>query len=176
MHSIYLILYALIFFGLFIWAPNEGLRLKQIGLTYHHNRIFYIELAARFVIVMNIGGIVIFGLYRHQLHWFAVILQLGAVVIFYIAKKTMGESWSTNIGQEEQLMVQDGIYRFSRNPVYLAYHLSLISFCLYDSRFLLMYACFALVFHLLILEEEKWLTQVFGETFIAYQKKTRRYI
>ncbi len=72
----------------------------------------------------------------------------------------------------------NGLYRFSRNPIYVSYFIYFAGCALLTQSLL----WFGLVFlfqiasHRLILLEERWCVARFGEAYIQYMKKVRRYI
>lgn len=72
---------------------------------------------------------------------------------------------------------RSGIYRLSRNPMYLAYFLYFLGCALLAWSPLL--AVLVLVFqtsaHWIILAEERWCAQQFGEAYIQYTQTVRRY-
>lgn len=72
---------------------------------------------------------------------------------------------------------QAGLYRFSRNPMYVAYFLFFLG-CSFLTESLLLLG-FLLVFqlsaHWIIRSEERWCIGQFGETYQRYMKKVRRY-
>lgn len=73
---------------------------------------------------------------------------------------------------------QKGLYRISRNPMYVAYFIVFIACALLTQS--LVFLIFVLLFqssaHWIILAEEKWCTEVFGEEYRQYCKQVRRYI
>lgn len=100
------------------------------------------------------------------------------VIIFMIAIITMRDSWRAGIDHTQKTeMICRGIYKYSRNPAFLGFDLFYIGMALAFSNVLhLIFAfCSILMLHLQILEEEKFLPTVFGEEYLAYKKKTRRY-
>jgi protein-S-isoprenylcysteine O-methyltransferase Ste14 len=77
------------------------------------------------------------------------------------------------------VLVQDGPYELSRNPIYLAFAL------LYLSASLLLNSAFILAFMVLtvvlfdrtqIPREERYLQEKFGEEYFRYKKRVRRWI
>ena len=72
----------------------------------------------------------------------------------------------------------NGLYHFSRNPMYLAYFIYFIGCVLLTQSLVLL--GFILVFqttaHWIILSEERWCINKFGEEYVQYMKKVRRYI
>lgn len=76
-------------------------------------------------------------------------------------------------------LVQHGPYRFTRNPMYLGATISYVGLALVVNSvwplFLLPVVLLGL-YRLVIAEEEKYLTAMFGETYLAYKRKVRRWI
>ena len=74
-------------------------------------------------------------------------------------------------------MIQNGIYRHSRNPMYLAYGFIYISIGVLTASWL--YLLIAVVRqyteYIMILSEERWCLEQFGEEFNSYMQTTRRY-
>lgn len=77
------------------------------------------------------------------------------------------------------VLVRDGPYRFTRNPMYLGLitlHLSIVLLASLDWGVILLPA-FALTLHFgVVLREEKYLTEKFGEPYSDFLAKTRRWI
>jgi len=76
-------------------------------------------------------------------------------------------------------MVQDGPYRFTRNPMYLSFGilyagLSLIVDSLWS--LLLLIPVILMVNYYVIAREEKYLTREFGDEYRSYTAKVRRWI
>lgn len=73
---------------------------------------------------------------------------------------------------------QNGLYRFSRNPMYVAYFIFFLGCVLLTQSPVL--AVFVLIFqiaaHWIILSEERWCTEKFGEEYRKYMETVRRYI
>ena len=72
-----------------------------------------------------------------------------------------------------------GLYRHSRNPMYLAVTLMLIGWALgFLSRTLAIYTGFVMVgFHLRVVSgEEPWLEQRHGDAWREYQSRVRRWL
>jgi len=107
-----------------------------------------------------------------------LVLAAVGVAVFVAAMATMKDSWRAGIpATEKTSLVQFGIYRFSRNPAFLGFDLLYLGILLaYMNVVHLMFAAFAItMLHLQILEEENFLSAVFGDAYLAYKNKTRRY-
>lgn len=72
----------------------------------------------------------------------------------------------------------NGLYRVSRNPMYVAYFIYFLG-CVLLTRswvLLLLLISFQISVHWIILSEERWCIREFGEEYIKYMNKVRRYI
>ncbi len=69
-------------------------------------------------------------------------------------------------------------YRFTRNPMYLGHLIFLLGFTLtFWSWFaLIVLACRAYWFHRRVLGDEERLEKIFGDEYIAYQARVKRWI
>lgn len=73
---------------------------------------------------------------------------------------------------------QSGIYRVSRNPMYIGYFVYFLG-CVLLTRSIVLFASlviFQISAHWIILSEERWCIQKFGEVYIRYMEKVRRYL
>ena len=97
---------------------------------------------------------------------------------FIMAVIAMKDSWRAGIDSSQKTnLMTDGILKFSRNPAFLGFDLFYIGITLMlPSILMVIIVIVALcVFHLQILEEEKFLTTIFGDDYLAYKQKVRRY-
>lgn len=72
----------------------------------------------------------------------------------------------------------NGLYRLSRNPMYLSYFTYFIG-CIVLTRSIILLALvsvFQIASHWIILSEERWCIKKFGNEYLTYMKKVRRYI
>lgn len=71
-----------------------------------------------------------------------------------------------------------GLYRISRNPMYVSYFIYFLG-CVLLTQSLLLFAIlmvFQISAHWIILSEERWCIKKFGEEYKNYMNKVRRYI
>lgn len=90
----------------------------------------------------------------------------------------LGASWRIGVHESESTeLVTTGLYQFSRNPYFTSYDVVLIGSIIASGSVMVM--IFSLVtivlFHILILREEKYLEQVHQEKYENYKNKVRRY-
>ena len=73
--------------------------------------------------------------------------------------------------------VQCGIYRLSRNPMYFFFFLGMIGVCIASASLWLwgVTVPFALYNHLIVLGEERYCAQAYGQEYLEYKRKTPRY-
>lgn len=102
-------------------------------------------------------------------------LDLAAVLLFHRADTTVSP---TNPGSSSAL-VMGGVFRFSRNPMYLGLVLQLIGWGLWLGSLspFLVPPLFALAITTLqIIPEEQALTEKFGDDYLRYRTSTRRWL
>jgi protein-S-isoprenylcysteine O-methyltransferase Ste14 len=71
-----------------------------------------------------------------------------------------------------------GLYSISRNPMYVSFFLYFAGCCLLTRSCLLLTVLliFQISVHFLIISEERWCKDQFGQSYSEYMKKVRRYI
>jgi protein-S-isoprenylcysteine O-methyltransferase Ste14 len=102
------------------------------------------------------------------------------VYISVIAEKSFRDSKTTVTPFEESsTLVIDGMYRWSRNPMYLGFALVLLGIGILVrslTPFIVIPAFMAVIHFFFIRTEEKMLTSKFGKQYIAYANQTRRWL
>jgi len=70
-----------------------------------------------------------------------------------------------------------GLYSISRNPMYVAFFFYFLGCCMLTSSWLLIIILivFQISVHFLIISEERWCRDQFGETYAEYMEKVNRY-
>lgn len=102
---------------------------------------------------------------------------LGAVVLM-VSLVNLGKSTRLGLPKDDTKLETHGIYRFSRNPMYVAFHLFTISAVLYTLNFFVtilgIYS--VVVYHYIIKAEEQFLKKRFGQPYDNYRLEVRRYL
>lgn len=101
------------------------------------------------------------------------LLGIGAMIAFRRARTTINSHGSV------ARLVTFGLYRFTRNPIYLGFLLMLIGIPLSSGSYwgILLTPLMIFMFNrFVILPEEKYLIQKFGEEYSIYQSKVRRWV
>lgn len=110
-------------------------------------------------------------------------IGLGLVVlgfvIFIVSMIHLGDSW--RLGIDEQTpgeLVTWGIYALSRNPIYVFFDLYFFGvFLLNGTPVLLIFAVLgAISLHLQVIQEERFLGRIYGQTYERYRTQTARYV
>lgn len=102
------------------------------------------------------------------------VLLLLCVRDFYVSGKGTLAPWSP-----PRNLVAVGLYRFSRNPMYVAVIVILCGWALtFPSVALWIYALtLAVVFHLrVVFGEEPWLARTHGEAWVQYRNRVPRWL
>jgi len=105
---------------------------------------------------------------------FGIVLLFLCVREFYLAGKGTLAPWAP-----PQELVVTGLYRYSRNPMYIAVVLVLGGWALgFRSRLLTIYAlAVTLAFHLrVVFGEEPWLARTYGEKWANYTAQVPRWL
>ncbi|MFR6330355.1 MAG: methyltransferase family protein, partial [Eisenbergiella sp.] len=73
---------------------------------------------------------------------------------------------------------KNGLYRVSRNPMYVAYFVFFLGYVLLTQSLILLalVIIFQISAHWIILSEERWCMEKFGDEYVQYLKRVRRYI
>ncbi len=117
--------------------------------------------------------------YQHFLSWvlFFIAVAIGIMAI-YSFKRAQTTIDPTQPDKASSLVIV-GLYRYTRNPMYLAMLLVLVSFVLrlgnlYTLTMAVAYVIFITEFQ--IKPEEKALLALFGDQYESYKTKVRRWI
>ena len=106
-------------------------------------------------------------------------IGLSGDLIFLISVLSMKDSWRAGIPEGDRTkLVKDGIYAYSRNPAFVGFDLQYIGVLLMYCNLLTgLFTIFAIVMlHMQILQEEKYLTSVFGTEYLEYRHQVYRYL
>jgi protein-S-isoprenylcysteine O-methyltransferase Ste14 len=110
--------------------------------------------------------------------WCGTGLLFLSAIFFIRAFIDLGPSLLVGLPEKETKLRTMGIYRISRNPIYLAVYLFCAGSCLYfPEPGNIAVAFYAIYFHhRIVLSEEKFLETRFGEEWREYCKRVRRYL
>jgi protein-S-isoprenylcysteine O-methyltransferase Ste14 len=112
------------------------------------------------------------------LSWIAAFILILAILIFVISFIQLGVALKMGLPNESTKLRTSGLYRFSRNPIYAAIFLMFIASVMYfpDPLNLCLAIMGSIIHYRTTLAEEKFLLQRFGNEWILYTSRTRRYL
>ena len=198
MHQYIAFLFTSIFYGTYL---IKGLSLKRKGIDANQmakgekpRKTFLIELfLASLTYILGISQFVacLIALYNEEfsskffiesnevLLFSGVFFSAVGDIFFIISVIVMSESWRAGIPEKDKTkLVTTGIYKISRNPAFVGFDLFYIGYdLLMPNICIIATSIFAIiVFHLQIMEEEKFLKKTFDNEYVSYMKKTPRYL
>jgi protein-S-isoprenylcysteine O-methyltransferase Ste14 len=110
--------------------------------------------------------------------WFAVgLLYFGAFLVS-VSMVNLGKSLQVGLPGKETSLQTHGLYRFSRNPLYVGVHLIAMGSCIYFPDLInVSFTIYGIyMHHLIIRQEEKFLEERFGIEWLVYSAKVPRYV
>jgi protein-S-isoprenylcysteine O-methyltransferase Ste14 len=103
----------------------------------------------------------------------------GGLILFY-SRKSIGKYGTSSVAIEDNhKLLTKGMYKYSRNPIYLGIILLLTGYGISLSS--IISTIFLFIFLVVILlsrmkQEEQILEESFGKEYLEYKKKTKRFI
>jgi protein-S-isoprenylcysteine O-methyltransferase Ste14 len=106
----------------------------------------------------------------------ACLIGFGSVIGF-ASFFHLGESLKVGLPESQTSLKTLGLYRISRNPIYLGFFIVCIGACLYCFHpvTLISTGITFFIHHRIILREEIFLAERFGDQWTEYKNKVRRY-
>ena len=170
---------------------RQGITTNQIGKGAKPRKVLLIEnimgWATIAVIPVEIFSIIIFPKMTllpalrecPALQWTGLGITAIGIAFFIVAMLTMADSWRAGIPDKDRTeLVQNGIYRISRNPAFVGFDLMYIGLLLAFPNILhLLFALFPVIMlDLQIRQEEEFCREAFGREYEEYRKRVRRYL
>lgn len=195
--KIFLLLYLFIFFGLAMVLPSyrvwktTGINPYKLGSSDSaHDYIgvlFRLTLIATAVVVvlatflpsLYVYLVPINYLTHSTLNIIGVILLIVAVVWVLIAQIHMQKSWRIGIDEDVKTdLVQTGLFKISRNPIFLGMRLMLLGLFLVlpSAASLVILIAGDLLIQIQVRLEEEFLTRTHGQTYLDYKQQVRRWL
>jgi len=107
-----------------------------------------------------------------------IALFVAGFILVVVSLAQLGQSAAVGFPERKTELKTRGLYRFSRNPVYVGGFLMCVGACLYAFHVVnfLLFAI-ALPVHLQIVKkEEAFLEKRFGEQWLEYKRRVPRYV
>ncbi len=111
--------------------------------------------------------------------WVGVLLCMGGLTLFALSLVSFGRSFRVGIDPDHpDKLVTTGVFAFSRNPIYVAFGFVLLGqFLVFSNWILLIYmAAAAWLIHRQVLREEEFLRKNYGQQYLEYSARVRRYL
>ena len=189
----YVLLYTGLAIGLrsYLLFRNTGINpfnsMGNSGIKGFNERV--LMLGASLVPVIAAFYILPYGLYQYlvpityieneALKMAGILLMVFGCLIALAAQFQMGNSWRIGINEEEKtILVTSGLFRYSRNPIYLGLLISFFGFFLIIPNALSL-CCLVLSYpsiEIKIRLEEQYLLTTHGENYLSYMKKVNRWL
>ena len=172
-----------IYFGKMSEQRRKGIRTDQIARGKKPRRVFATELIMKIAtcstVCAQVASIALgTGPDCLSPRIAGVVLGVAGVAVFAAAVHAMRDSWRAGIPESDRTeLVTDGIFRLSRNPAFLAFDLvyaGVLAIC-FNPVLAVFSLWSAVMLHLQIFEEERFLEAALGEPYKNYMSKTRRY-
>lgn len=141
------------------FAPLEGSE-KAAYLFYQFSNAFII-LYSLFLKIQT----------KPPLFFIALFIYLLGISVLIIATVNFAKPGQSGINT-------NGLYKISRNPMYIGYFIYFLSCVLLTHSILLLISLlvFQISAHWIILSEERWCINKFGKEYVNYMSKVKRYI
>jgi protein-S-isoprenylcysteine O-methyltransferase Ste14 len=150
---------------------DAGLRLRERAGVW--------GLALQFVIAMLVG------LGRCDLaaspvqRTIGLVVGFGSALLMFAAQMNMGPSWRIGIDPEARTpLVTQGLYRFSRNPIYVFVLATFAGFALLVPNVVTWLVVVGSLwgFRAQVLREERWLVETYGDEWRSYASRVGRFV
>ncbi|WP_072998376.1 methyltransferase family protein [Mariniphaga anaerophila] len=162
---------------------NETMNL--IGKTTINPLLFYSGKISGYVtwiaFIAPLTGISVPGLNSAQSNlqtYVSLALAIPAFILITVSLMNLGKSTRLGLPKNKTELKTHGVYKLSRNPMYLGFNLLTISSMVFTLNLsIIVLGVYSIwVYHLIIIGEEKFLQNRFGNSFINYKKRSRRYL
>ncbi len=110
--------------------------------------------------------------------WVAVGLEALGIAVIAAGYVSLGNANQMGLTRHPTHVRTGGVYRMSRNPIYLGFHLLSAAAVLYTANPLVLVLATTSValHHRIVLAEERHLDRTLGAEFRAYRARVRRYL
>ena len=157
--------------------------IEQDGEAPIHRTLFYISKYS----ILALWGAMVLQIWGISLSFFEVppYLQVIGLVswffgfaLLYIGRFEMGRSFRLGTPKEQTRLKVEGLFTLSRNPMYVGMYATMVASALYtlNPAVILLGAFVIAIHHSIVLAEEEHMQKVFGQEYLVYRNRVRRYI
>lgn len=111
--------------------------------------------------------------------WIGVFFCLAGLAVLFWSLVFFGKSFRVGIDTEHpDKLITTGAFAFSRNPIYVAFAFILLGqFLIFPNWILFVYLVAGIwLFHRQVLREEDYLKKHYGQQYVEYSRRVRRYL
>ena len=111
--------------------------------------------------------------------WVGVLFCLAGLLLILWSVISFRQSFRIGIDTDNPgSLITEGVFAFSRNPIYVAFAIILIGqFLIFSNWIMLIYIGAATwLFHRQVLREEDYLSRHYGQAYVEYCNRVRRYL
>jgi protein-S-isoprenylcysteine O-methyltransferase Ste14 len=110
--------------------------------------------------------------------WVGLFLWAAGFLVLFAGRFGLGKSFRLGSPKEPTNLSVNGLFRLSRNPMYLGVYTTLAASVFYTlNPIVVAVAAFVVVVHhRIVLAEERYLTNAFGSSYTDYCRRVRRYL
>jgi protein-S-isoprenylcysteine O-methyltransferase Ste14 len=174
-----------------LWGRN----LMSIGITsdkfYTATEGIMIAVPRFLLLGASLAGILVYSINPHLmkwsalplpfwLRWFGFFIGLAALIIFFWVLRSLGQNFSTTLTiKKDQTLVIQGPYQWVRHPMYTSFVLLWVGFFFISTNwFIGLTGILGFVWAIVVRtpKEEQMMIGRFGDEYIAYMKRTGRYL
>ncbi|WP_321506664.1 PEMT/PEM2 methyltransferase family protein [uncultured Methanoregula sp.] len=157
--------------------------IEQDGEAPINRTLFY---ASKYSILVLWGAMVIqswgvsisFVEVPRFLQLIALFLWVSGFALLYLGRFTLGDSFRFGTPGEDTRLKVNGLFRLSRNPMYVGMYVTMVASALYTlNPVVVLLGVFVIVIHhTIVMAEEEHMQKVFGQEYLDYCDRIRRYI
>jgi len=107
----------------------------------------------------------------------ALPLLYAGLLITVLSMINLGKSTRLGLPDESTTFKTKGLYKLSRNPMYVGFNLITLASMIYSLNWLVVVLGIysMVIYHFIILGEERFMEQRFDNDYLVYKQKVRRY-
>ncbi|PKP21193.1 MAG: hypothetical protein CVU05_07285 [Bacteroidetes bacterium HGW-Bacteroidetes-21] len=108
----------------------------------------------------------------------ALAIWVLGFIFLYVGRFSLGNSFRIGVANEKTEFVAKGIYKISRNPMYLGLYLTFFGCMLYTLNvfYISISIVVLIIHHIITIAEEKQLHIIYGDAYKLYCIQVRRYL
>lgn len=116
--------------------------------------------------------------YNEYLRIFSLLTASIGLILIILSLINLGGSTRLGVPTDDTNLKTEGLYKYSRNPMYLGFNFFTLSSMLYTwEMIIVIFGIYSIItYHFIIKGEEKFLKERFAEEYELYRKKVRRYL